>query len=373
LVFIAGIVGVPWQDIARRGADGMPDLIGGLDGHGRPAGGLQTSSELAFTGTWDVILGDPSCYHRDASCLPTDPLMIESIAPRTGTNPITGAALAPPGAAFLANPINGHEHTINQKDDLQYACIMELPQSRDCTDPGVTDCACQDPANDDPLCQDRTGAFGQVQTHAKSYPAIRELDVLRRAGSQGIVGSICPAQQSDPTRADFGYRPVVRTIGDRIAQVLGGACLPRSLHVDDLGRVACTIIEARVTPPGTTCSDVCSAPGRRHVDSATVVDSIQRDPLFDAAGWNCFCELIQLSGDDLVSCQNALDPAADGWCYVDATSAPPVGNPAVVAHCRDVAKRMVRYVGEGAASSETTLFISCAAPPEGAWQDCSRR
>ena len=31
LVFMAGIVGVPWQDIARRNADGKPDLRAGLD------------------------------------------------------------------------------------------------------------------------------------------------------------------------------------------------------------------------------------------------------------------------------------------------------------------------------------------------------
>ena len=49
----------------------------------------------------------------------------------------------------------------------------------------------------------------------------------------------------------------------------------------------------------------------------------------------------------------------DGWCYVDAAASPPVGNAEVVAKCPDNEKRILRFVGQGAAQSGATLFISC--------------
>ena len=63
-VVLAGIVGVPWQDIARVNVGGEPDLSAGLDVLGNPVGGVMNSSELlaprdSFTNTWEIILGDP--------------------------------------------------------------------------------------------------------------------------------------------------------------------------------------------------------------------------------------------------------------------------------------------------------------------------
>src|SRR4029079_13927307 len=60
-VLLAGVVGVPWQDIARVNGDGKPDLIAGLDAHGNRVGGFMDADALAekdpdtgFT-RWDVI------------------------------------------------------------------------------------------------------------------------------------------------------------------------------------------------------------------------------------------------------------------------------------------------------------------------------
>ena len=47
LVFLAGIVGVPWQDIARKDAQGKPDLLGGLDSNRKPVGGFMSARELS--------------------------------------------------------------------------------------------------------------------------------------------------------------------------------------------------------------------------------------------------------------------------------------------------------------------------------------
>src|SRR5262249_52182331 len=95
-VFLAGIVGVPWQDIARQRADGVPDLSKGRDKDGNPVGGFMSAAELeardpvSKQSRWDVILGDP-----EHNVPPLDPLMIESRTPRQGKNPITGDVLQP--------------------------------------------------------------------------------------------------------------------------------------------------------------------------------------------------------------------------------------------------------------------------------------
>ncbi|MFO0761931.1 MAG: hypothetical protein U0359_36160 [Byssovorax sp.] len=197
LVVLAGIVGVPWQDIARNPAD--------------LSQGFKNAQELATSQngktSWDVILGDPATYTP-----PADPLMIESVDPRSGQNPITGDALVAPGGAGQ-NPINGHEYTIGKRDDLQYACTFPILAPRDCTQPGTVACDCTDPQNDSPLC-DPSNKTSQIA--AKAYPSQRQLSVLKGLGPQGVVSSICPSQQEDPSKADYAYRPAVRALIDRV-------------------------------------------------------------------------------------------------------------------------------------------------------------
>jgi len=221
LVIMTSLVGVPWQDIARRNANGQPDLDAGLDAEGRPRGAFQSAAELAQNGTWDLILGDPDRYFSDEGAFPRDPHMLESIAPRSGSNPITGDPISPPGASLSANAINGHEYSIPGNDDLQYACIFPLLSPRDCTNVGANEsCDCKDPNNDNPLCQDDMDAFGTVQRRAKAYPGLRHLEMLRGLGARGVVGSICPAQLSAASRSDFGYVPLVRSLVETVAPIL---------------------------------------------------------------------------------------------------------------------------------------------------------
>ncbi len=221
LVFLAALIGVPWQDIARRSSNGAPDLIGGKDAKGNPVGAFQSAAELTANNTWSLVLGNPENYHTDPSALPDDPLMIETFEPRHGTHPITGEAVAAPGAGYDANWINGHEYSIPTHSDLQYACVFELPEPRDCSDPQQTACDCSDPKTDNPLCQDPdNNKFGQIQYRAKAYPGIRHLQVAKAIGNQGVIGSICPAQLYNEGALDFGYRPTVRTLISSVASVL---------------------------------------------------------------------------------------------------------------------------------------------------------
>jgi hypothetical protein len=189
LVVIAGIVGVPWQDIAR-------DPI-------HPELGNKTAAELDQPlgnggNGWDYILGDPSNYVP-----PGDPHMISSVTPRAG--------LHGPSSPDNADPINGHEYTISGNDDLQYACIFALPSTRDCLQPN-DGCDCYGSGNDNPLCDSMVET---TQVAAKAYPGTRELSLLKSVGSQGIVASICPKQFIDNTRADYAYRPAVYSLIDK--------------------------------------------------------------------------------------------------------------------------------------------------------------
>lgn len=201
LVVLTGIVGVPWQDIARD-----PQNL---------ALGFKSATELTDSSAWDVILGDPANYVP-----PQDPLMVESIDARSGTNPITGDPISPPGS--ISNPINGSEWTIASRNDLQYACIFDLPAGteKDCSVPG-TSCDCSGTGDDltNPLCAPNPNDGGNLtlQVRAKSYPGIRELSVLKGMGAQGVTTSICPAQLDTPTNVDYAYRPVVRSLLERMA------------------------------------------------------------------------------------------------------------------------------------------------------------
>lgn len=368
LVFLAGIVGVPWQDIARN-KDDLKE-------------GFKNSDELwakdfnSGLTTWDIILGDPADYVQ-----PKDPLMIESFFPRTGKNPITGDPLVPPGMG-ATNPINGSEWTVKMQDDLQYACVFDLPVPRDCGDPNNISCDCKDPINDNPLCQPNPMDLTKrtYQTKAKAYPGIRELSVIKSLGSQGIAASVCPAQLVDPSAADYGYRPAIGAIIDRLdvgfsnfSNIIG-PCLPVSLTVDEQGQVSCLAVEARHAAAAQveTCNQ-CLEPGREALlgDERAIIDIIKEDPANSLAQWNCFCKIVQLKGEDLKLCQDdssepivnpTTSQTVNGFCYIDATTTPPIGNSDFVNTCFETSKVRLRLTGGGQPLENATGFLACTLP-----------
>jgi hypothetical protein len=211
-----------------------------------------------------------------------------------------------------------------------------------------------------PLCQDpATGAYTQIQRYAKGYPGIRQLQVLQGAGSQGIVASVCPAQITDPSARDYGYTPAIGAIVEQLKQKLIGQCLNRSLRPDDAGHVTCIAIEARKGDGGACCD------GKTRLDvSATYAGAVEQaktDPI--TAEDDCFCEIPQLSGDDLKACRDDVSPVpvnasggpVDGWCYVDET----VGAPALLEGCPSGEKQKIRFVGKGQPAQGANTFITC--------------
>ncbi len=206
LVYLAGITGVPWQDVARDPSPDAPLVY-------------KAAKEMHADGTWDLIVGDP-----DRGILPLDPLMIESISEREGVHPPTGFALAPSSSLDArANPINGHEMSLGTAGfDLQYACVFDLEVPRSCAG-AFQFCDC-DPqfaqGQNKPICQDETGSYGSTQYRAKAYPGLRQLQVLRGIGDNAIVASICARNVGTVTAEDFGYRPALRALLDRLGEGL---------------------------------------------------------------------------------------------------------------------------------------------------------
>jgi len=205
-VFIAGIVGVPSQLIeADEDTPGRPALADGFR--------YKLASELSAE-DWTAMIGDSSASPPVA---PASPFMLESATARDGVE--------------LGNLVNGREYSTadavagtNTPDDLQYACILPLPEPRDCAtlDPATQACDCYEGSNDRPLCEEQPGqsAAGTTQFWGKAYPGTRQLEVLRQLGQQAVVGSICARNTTVAEAADFSYRPSIAALVDSMEESL---------------------------------------------------------------------------------------------------------------------------------------------------------
>ena len=364
LIFVAGIVGVPWQDIRSSV---------------RPDGTAYDSSELHFAtaaqlvanGTWSVILGDSGEGTFNPPIVPTDALMIESKDPRGGTdgeNP--PRPLAPPSSPRNTNPVNGHEWNDTNGDDLQYACIFPLKQTRDCAQelmkspaPGC-DCAPGSEADQNPLCEAASGDYSTIQWAAKAYPGLRELQVLKDFGANAVVASVCPRNVTDDTQQDYGYGPAVDALGDRLAVALVASCLPRTLTpVTDPktneSAIPCDVLEV-VADDGKSCADLS---GRSDADKAVVAAAHARlveAKLCDVAG-KPSCDTFRICRIDEAgsACHQNVAPSETGWCYIDPAQNPD-DDPSLVAGCPVTERRRVRFVdpkGETPAPDATLLIV----------------
>ena len=372
LVFLAGLVGVPWQDIST------PDSLTGA--------GLTylNATQLLQQGRWTQLLGTPNEGTTTPPVPPTDPFMIESIPPRSGANPNLASATIQPATSNnpQANVINGHEQNIPQNDDLQFACTFLLGKSKACANnDSACDCSAsatgdtsQVTAANSPLCQPPGGGpAGTTQYYAKAYPGARELTVLRDFKDNAIVASICPKNttttttpQSDP---NYGYNPAVGAIIDRLKEALKGKCLPRKIDTDPTTHlVECEVIEAQKAGQ---CGD-CSQPGRSPAPDA-IHDAVfnqlrQSGSCGDAMGQTpcdltgfCMCQINQLQDADLTTCQNDQPTNNAGYCYIDGDDFP---NSPALKNCPDNEKRLLHFEDAPDGSVKTPAqgaiaFIAC--------------
>jgi hypothetical protein len=350
LVYLAGIIGVPWQDIATE------DSLNGPGLH------YLSAQELKAKGRWDLILGDP-----ETGKLPSDPHMIESSKPRSGSHPfLPQASIAPVDAPTpQTDVISGHEQ--QTKDDLNYACIFELETPRNCE--GIASCDCNSPADLDskrPLCQPPSGgALGKTQFYAKAYPGSRHLEVLRGIGDQAIVASICPkvARSSKPdSDVNYGYNPAMDALVQRLKPALADQCLSRAPEVDASGRTSCVVLEAQI---GGQCA--CNTPGRS-VPEAGSMNAVRDE--FRAGGFCdvenrpacsevCACQVAEAQDSALTTCRSATDPSVQSpaYCYVDPDKG--LGDPSLVSGCPSSKRRLLRFVGADTPRSGTIAYMAC--------------
>jgi hypothetical protein len=75
---------------------------------------------------------------------------------------------------------------------------------------------------DRPLCEQSPGTSppGTTQYWGKAYPGGRQLEVLEGYGANSIVASICARNVTDATAPDFGYRPALAAIVERLSEQL---------------------------------------------------------------------------------------------------------------------------------------------------------
>jgi hypothetical protein len=367
-VLLAGILGVPWQDIATEQS---------LQGRGLE---YLDAAELSAAGRWDLILGD-----RSKNLAPSDPHMHESIAPRTGANPLLGIPIAPATSTNSEeNPINGHEQNVPGFDDLQYACTFRLPMARDCAveNSDACDCNANEQVNNRPLCDFPNGPNTDgLQRYAKAYPGLRHLEVLKGVGNNGIVASICPkntapeAGLEPATDPSYGYNPAVASILEIFRERLGGQCLPRKLAPDadrasaTFGQVPCSVVEAVPDVDGACGCDATQ--GRKDIESVDLRQAVRveleanrlcgGDTSVNCNSF-CLCEVKQLEGADLTACQaGSKDPNRYGYCYVDADQG--IGDPALVSQCPATQKRLLRWTGEGLPANGSSMMMACLGAP----------
>lgn len=368
LIFFAGILGVPWQDIATRiKPDGKEYPNADRELH------YQTASQLADKGTWKVILGDAHPGGMQAPIPPTDALMQESKNARGGVDGESPPApLAGTEAGYLANRVNGHEWMATHggrtvPDDLEYACIFPLLQPNSCdAASSVSGCDCKqdDLGSKSPLCQNSSGSYTTQQLFGKAYPGLRELQVLKDFGDNSIVASICARNLTDDKAQDYGYRPAVDAIVDRLKDKLSGSCLPRPLTPGKNGEVPCSVVEVRPVPM--TGRPACeSTPGRKEPKAEVVGPSLERMrqsgkcDVLNRPNCNQFyvCEIVEAKGTE---CHTGATPPSPGWCYID-PSAQPDDNPELVATCPATQKQVIRFVDPDhrTPANDATALVAC--------------
>ncbi len=315
LVFFAVIGGVPWQLLTEDPTN------------------LTAANKAPFKAAlnaddWTRILGkDPAGYDMTG----IDSHMLESITPRPGVG-----------------TDDAHTREWNTKTgDLQYACTFALPTPKDCLAPenaGACDCT---GTTDSPLCDPATKT---TQLLGKAYPTIQELQIAKAVGAQAIVTSLCPRETADPTSIDYGYRPAMRALVDRMKDALSNRCLPEALSTDATGQVPCVILETLAPSAGVTQVNACDAlKGLTQPDPARLTKFLEGQEALNgdagAAERGPVCELTQLATSDLVngSCEGSSNP---GWCYVTGAAA------GTCAH-------LITYSKSGLPSVATKVSLQC--------------
>jgi hypothetical protein len=177
--------------------------------------------------------------------------------------------------------------------------------------------------------------------------------------------------------ASMDGSPGPTTVNFYVDQLRGReGCLPRPLPVADsdadgfeVGQARCQIAFATPLAADAACS--CDSAEHLKPAAANLLELITSYLELNGAcggvdGANCqnlcACELEQSRGEALAQCQTDPTPIAQlppGFCYVDMSVEPPLGNPALVASCPKDSRRELRILGPTAEPAPLT-FVTCS-------------
>ena len=185
---------------------------------------------------------------------------------------------------------------------------------RECkTSEASCDCS-PDSTGNPPLC-----GQGNLQVKAKAYPTIREFQVVRALGDQGIISSLCPIQLTDDKKPTYGYRPAVAAIIDRLKNALTTQCLPQKLRETgaEAAQVPCLVLAQLSEPTDSCAAHNLSAPKKEILDVFLAQQRAETGKVgeggLDLAALPV-CEIPQQTVGRGESCKDATDMA---WCYVE--------------------------------------------------------
>jgi hypothetical protein len=221
-----------------------------------------------------------------------------------------------------------------------------LPTFRDCPK-ASNSCDCEsDNAKKTPLCESLKSSR---QVRGKAYPTLREFTVVKALGDQGIISSICPidTKDSSPSNANFGYRPAVKTIVDRLKNALSVQCLPQPLNLDAENKVPCLVLE---TITGETDQGICDNKAKYPEGGQPPAEVLQRKKasLPDGGKNTVVCKLGQLAREPGKTC--ADDRTSFGWCYVkNVGDAKPAG----------ACPQAVLFTDKASRESRSTYSLEC--------------
>jgi hypothetical protein len=203
--------------------------------------------------------------------------------------------------------------------------------------------------------------------------------MVRRLALSAVAISLtaCAPDVVDETNSGDSAAPMAETCSTEHflspfqaqgGEVIDGQCLADPpLPSPEGSGAACMVIDAWMRSPGGDCAcDVELGRTELGVQSERAARLASESRFAREFGWSCFCGVRQLAGDAGKACQDqAGEPTQSGFCYVDPTANPPIGNPELTAPCPQDMKHLLRFTGgtmtassEAAASSEG-LFILC--------------
>lgn len=180
---------------------------------------------------------------------------------------------------------------------------------------------------------------------------------LKRAWMLALSLVACEAEVSLADRQSVPVSVIVEHLGDVGAdpEALEGICLPAPLAVDSDGETPCFVLEA-------SSSSACTCEGaeRLSLSGDDRLLAVRQVEAAEGAGdATCWCEIEQLSGEELRMCRSSEDPGGfEGWCYVDENT----DGTDLLSACPPGERRLVRFVGALTPAPLTALFLACGGP-----------